>query len=755
MLGKQWLTRYFRHTGKSMIERCGDRQRKFDGLDQGPFHLFLSSPPLMLQLALFLLACGLSRYMWSVNTSVARIIISFTTFGLLFYTGIVVAGISSYECPFQTPTSEALRYLRVGRALANARDWLVRRFRSGILAPHNAGDVAGQPPVLRLHVPDIKRVQQQNRDDAHCVSWVLRNITEPEAIDAAVRLAANIRWFGGDSTNNPPFDLIVPIFEACFDSTTKRLYPSMRDRAYFSAQAIFQIYMKARVNPHEDGLMYPNPTVSSRSVASTDHDLHHIIHMIETNPVRRGRPIFHLPNVLVHTPTYPLQLTNLFVDLTHKGQNPTLESYRFYCKAAAHNNTAVIADILLMWYMFLGGSVEEKVFWLVDKSYVIVSLSFFLYAYVAHISDSLETILSCLSTMVVDLIEQRHCPKHLHLLLNFLAAWESRPAWLTRMAYQWCSTLFEMAEKPNLSSQPQPLPQPVPRLPEKEFLQVGKDCDVFRSPNAPGSQQILPPQNYMELIPLILKIGFRNISKNGMSVLRLNHTLHHNCMFEAAFSTHDDRIIADALSVWIADKTSMPSGSVAQYLSKRVERATPFPPQLLEVSAKVIARIGQQELQKYGAEIKALWGKLLVIVTRSSPGSQDLPWNHWLLLDGLLTAIDVDVILEPLDVGVMKSLAAAEDWDGLEVWAVVVWKSIPAWRELSHTCMKNVEQATLKLLLNQPLTIPRFEALCGSLDEEYLRKWLQDICDGASEAQLNLAPPPLFVSYCLCCQVHL
>src|SRR6202012_5775692 len=73
---------------------------------------FIESLPIMLQIALLLLASGLSRYMWSVNTSVARVVIFFTVFGILFYIGIVVAGTSSYECPFQTPASIGLRHLR-------------------------------------------------------------------------------------------------------------------------------------------------------------------------------------------------------------------------------------------------------------------------------------------------------------------------------------------------------------------------------------------------------------------------------------------------------------------------------------------------------------------------------------------------------------------------------------------------------------------------------------------------------------------
>ena len=48
MLGKQWLNRYLRHTGGSMVKRCSDHQRKCDGLEKWPFHFFMESLPVML-----------------------------------------------------------------------------------------------------------------------------------------------------------------------------------------------------------------------------------------------------------------------------------------------------------------------------------------------------------------------------------------------------------------------------------------------------------------------------------------------------------------------------------------------------------------------------------------------------------------------------------------------------------------------------------------------------------------------------------
>ena len=111
MLGKQWLNRYSLNSGASMIERCGDRQRKLDGLKKWPLHFFVECLPMMLQTALLFLACGLCRYMWSINAAVARTLISLTGFGVLFYIGVVIAGTSSYACPFQTPVSIFLRRL--------------------------------------------------------------------------------------------------------------------------------------------------------------------------------------------------------------------------------------------------------------------------------------------------------------------------------------------------------------------------------------------------------------------------------------------------------------------------------------------------------------------------------------------------------------------------------------------------------------------------------------------------------------------
>ena len=112
MLGKQWLNRYDSSDMRgSAIERSHNRQRKLDGIVTWYFDYVLESLPLMLQAALLLLGCALSRYLWEVSAPVAYVLLGVTSFGVLFYLFIVIAAAASESCPYQTPASIAFRYL--------------------------------------------------------------------------------------------------------------------------------------------------------------------------------------------------------------------------------------------------------------------------------------------------------------------------------------------------------------------------------------------------------------------------------------------------------------------------------------------------------------------------------------------------------------------------------------------------------------------------------------------------------------------
>ena len=112
MLGKQWLNRYASVGMRgSVIERGQDRQGKLDGIISWYFNHVMESLPMMLQAALLLLGCALSRYFWEISKTVASVVIGATVFGILFFLFIIVAGAASANCPYQTPGAHVLRYI--------------------------------------------------------------------------------------------------------------------------------------------------------------------------------------------------------------------------------------------------------------------------------------------------------------------------------------------------------------------------------------------------------------------------------------------------------------------------------------------------------------------------------------------------------------------------------------------------------------------------------------------------------------------
>jgi hypothetical protein len=112
MLGKQWLNKYTSIDMRgSAIERSQNQRQKLDGFTTWYFDYVMESLPLMLQFALLLLSCALSLYLWGIDRTAASVVLGFTSFGVVFYTFIVVAGAASMSCPYQTPSAHILRHI--------------------------------------------------------------------------------------------------------------------------------------------------------------------------------------------------------------------------------------------------------------------------------------------------------------------------------------------------------------------------------------------------------------------------------------------------------------------------------------------------------------------------------------------------------------------------------------------------------------------------------------------------------------------
>ena len=205
MLGKQWLNRYESTEMRgSTIERSQNRQRKLDEIDAWYFDTVMESLPLMLQAALLLLGCALSLYLWGINTTIASVVVGITSFGVIFYLSIIIAGVVTESCPYQTPVSQFICYLA-----PNLRNTLRRTFtKLWELVPKIPPAIVVVPRRLwravqaiaaifarhfRVHnwlqvthpTPEPQSTLQTTVLDLRCISWTLHT-----SFDKAVRTSA-------------------------------------------------------------------------------------------------------------------------------------------------------------------------------------------------------------------------------------------------------------------------------------------------------------------------------------------------------------------------------------------------------------------------------------------------------------------------------------------------------------------------------------------------------------------------------------
>ena len=327
--------------------------------------------------------------------------------------------------------------------------------------------------------------------------------------------------------------------------------------------------------------------------------------------------------------------------------------------------------------------------------------------------------------------------KTLNYLFDFLAAWEERPASLTPMAYQWCSAISEVAGQLGLDG-----------------IDLASHIhDHLQSSTSMGCPHLLTP----------LKIAFRLVGPayDKLRQVYLKHAPQPDQAFEAAFSSDDDEVIADAACAWII-WSPRPTGSCSRYFAKRVGDPRPFSPRLRQVAIRAIEDTGPTELTVSAPEVvnllnrldvrvgdlddKNQWQALLAEVIRS-PVGEILSSHHWRLLDELVSAEMFLGSFEMRDVEVMTSLEEAGNWEKLEVWMVIVWESPSTMSRPTPRLLEVIGNVTLKLLLSRPSALQRFEILPRRVLPERVWARLIEIRDQARAGGLPLEPQhPSYVS---------
>ena len=217
MLGKQWLNQYESVEMRgSAIERSRNRQRKLDGIDSWYFNHVMESLPLMLQVALLLLGCALSRYLWEINTTVASVVLGVTSFGVLFYLFIVISGATFVSCPYQTPGARILRHIpdtprhigdvfrRIPDAFRRTRDAFRHTLDTFHRIPHYLGVLHSflgqQSTIYKVLIKAMDQLKEAHRSPCKIATSLLLILLLPICLIADARravvwlLVAPSRW---------------------------------------------------------------------------------------------------------------------------------------------------------------------------------------------------------------------------------------------------------------------------------------------------------------------------------------------------------------------------------------------------------------------------------------------------------------------------------------------------------------------------------------------------------------------------------
>ena len=202
------------------------------------------------------------------------------------------------------------------------------------------------------------------------MSWVIRNITDPEILDAAIRLAGIIWWFEDEIDVKPLYHLIVFTFHTC-SGANKVLYPGLRDRAYYSGRAILWIHTLALCKSEEFARVFPLP--ATRYAASApDSDLVQLLDVLRLTHYRRIITTS-LHVYKGHTHTHSQWISNVLLHLSC-ATHTVPKFLPFDVKLLLKNIDAsdpldIILNRLLMCCNLLGSPVGEEALKIRDKSY--------------------------------------------------------------------------------------------------------------------------------------------------------------------------------------------------------------------------------------------------------------------------------------------------------------------------------------------------------------------------------------------------
>lgn len=318
---------------------------------------------MLLQASLVLLGAGLIAFITTYSLTSAEVVIGFTALGAGTYILFTVPGALSRYSPFQTPISIYIRttvgdFLRSLPVLEEKFNGVKKKLSRWV----HLSNLQLQLPIS-IHEVDrsLGKGSTTNTDDAHCVSWILKNITDPGAIDAALRLAGVVRWFEGGCNSDPPYDYIVSIFKSCFDFAGS-LDQKSKARAFYSATAILQVHISSLLHKQDGHIPnYPIPRVTTDRSKMND-DLMSVLDVLATMD---GESPVLLP--FAKDPKRAMWTSELLLWYATNERYDIATYSSLICKGDVLHypwwhefSPEVVNNFLLVWCVYLGWEIDNK-----------------------------------------------------------------------------------------------------------------------------------------------------------------------------------------------------------------------------------------------------------------------------------------------------------------------------------------------------------------------------------------------------------
>ena len=399
MLGKQWLNRFGKVKVRgSEIDESKNRQRKLSGMVSWKFDLVMESLPLMLQSALLLLGYALSRYLWTIDLTVASVVIGITSIGSAFYVFIVIAGTITDNCPFQTPTSQILRGLY---RLDNSRNRYIARTRCAALRLWLRTTRLSRTTTLKLLLPLFTPLKTKRRSlidqsqrkkavrlfskketdheaynvDAGCIIWMIDTARGQTASRIISNFIPEVVWHR-DIKDSPSLPYLYDQVVECFDLEGEKisLVSRLRDQAFSTTKAFVHVYSQMRVTGAIDDSFVSRIRARHAQLADGQHkedaDLESTLWLVDYVMDKQREIDWSETSVSYNHRIWMAHVIPCLVWLKGGQLDKCLQG--FIVQTLGWNNWSMATDCMLVLCLSVGIPIHADDLLVTDKRYVLV-----------------------------------------------------------------------------------------------------------------------------------------------------------------------------------------------------------------------------------------------------------------------------------------------------------------------------------------------------------------------------------------------